>query len=317
MTEDAAAQTEAEPTAGTVEEEIIQRATLSYERLPMLEVVFDRFALALGTALKNHVGTPAEVRLKSFDYMTTGEALKALPAPQLVAVTSVEPWEGNIALVIDPALLFTTLELMLGGRTAPRSGWEPRSFTSIERRIGKQLADVILRRLSDSFDHVTAATFTVDHLESSPQAMVLAPPASSCVRVTMTVVLEDRGGTITFILPGQAMEKVRATLAQAFLGGKLGGDSSWRAQLTESLQDTNIALTAVLHQLRLPLTDVLHWKRGQVLDLGIDASHEVTVTCGDRDMFRAAMGRRKNGSVALRVTEELSEKDGIADDTAD
>ncbi|MFO7804425.1 MAG: FliM/FliN family flagellar motor switch protein, partial [Paracoccaceae bacterium] len=46
-------------------------------------------------------------------------------------------------------------------------------------------------------------------------------------------------------------------------------------------------------------------KPGQVLNLGIDTEHEVTVACSGKDMFRAAIGRRRNGSVALRVSAEL------------
>ena len=66
-----------------------------------------------------------------------------------------------------------------------------------------------------------------------------------------------------------------------------------------------MTLDAVLRERPVPLAEVLAWKPGAVIDLDITAHEEVTVFCAGRPMLRAAMGRRKNSSVALRVTEKL------------
>lgn len=298
----------------SVEEQIIRMATLSYERLPMMEVLFERFALSLGSALKSFSAVPSEVTLDAFEYMSCGEALDGLPAPWLVAASSAEPWEGKLALIIDPDLLFTMLEAMLGGRPSQETHWEPRSFTSIEKRLATRLCEVVLKELSETFSEVAEVQFAVDHLENSPHSTVLAPPGSACVKITLEVKIEGRGGKLIFVIPNMVFEPARAMLAQTFLGGQIGGDSSWQALLTDSIRDTNVDLVALLHEMKLPLTEVLGWRRGHVLDLGIDTENEVTVAVSGKKMFRAAMGRRRNGSVALRVTEELSEKDGIPHD---
>ena len=49
----------------SVEEEIIQRAKRSYERLPILEVILERFALAAGPAIKPYVGAICEANIES------------------------------------------------------------------------------------------------------------------------------------------------------------------------------------------------------------------------------------------------------------
>lgn len=298
----------------SVEEQIIRMATLSYERLPMMEVIFDRFALSLGSALKSFSSVTTEVKLDAFEYMSCGEALENLPAPWLVAVGSAEPWGGTLALVIDPDLLFTMLETMLGGRSAGTAQWTPRSFTSIEKRLATRLCDVVLKDLGEAFADVSKVAFTVDHLENSPHSTVLAPPGSPCVKITLDVSVEGPGGKLILVIPNMAFEPARAMLAQSFFGGEIGGDSSWQAQLAESLQGTDVDLVAILHELKLPLSDVLRWRCGDVLDLGIDTESEVTVSVSGKRMFRAAMGRRRNGSVALRVTQELNGKDAISHD---
>ena len=65
------------PDGAPVEEEIIQRAKRSYERLPILEVILERFALAVGPALKHYIGAICEARIDNIEYMPVGEALEA------------------------------------------------------------------------------------------------------------------------------------------------------------------------------------------------------------------------------------------------
>ncbi len=302
----------------TIEDEIIRVASESYERLPTLEVIFDRFALSLATALKKYTSAMTEVDLVSVDYMPCGAALESLASPSLLAITGATPWDGQLALAVDPELLFTTLEIMLGGRSAPVKQWTPRSFTAIEKRLGQRLCEAVLKDLSEAFAPFDKVEFAVANLESIPANAVLAPALSACVRIVMNVRFEGRGGALSFVIPNATIEKTRPLLARSFLGGQIGGDSSWRNQLTKSIRGTDVAVIAVLHELKANLRDVLDWAPGQVLDLGIDMTHEVTVSCSGKKMFRAAMGRRKNGSVALRVTEELSKmeegrKNGILD----
>jgi len=293
-----------------IEEEIIRSARANHQKLPVLEVIFDRFTLALGPVMKSYcAGAPAEAELKSFQYMACGEALESLSPSGLAMMTKVQPWEGAIGVVLDPKLLFTTLEIMLGGRNVSRATWTPRAFSAIEKRLGIRLCQVVLNELTEAFTWLCGVNFEVERIEGSPQALFLAPPSSPCVKVVMRVSFEDRGGTITFVMPHEAFEIVRPILAEPFQGGQLGGDSSWRELLTDTLKGTSVTVDAVLHEPNLSLAEVLSWKPGQTIDLGITTDQEVTVSCGELNMFSAAIGRRQNGSVALRVTRDYGERE--------
>lgn len=293
---------------GSIEEQIIQMASLSYERLPLLEAIFDRYALALGSAFKSFAAMPTEATLTAFDYLPCAPALEAIGGPALTAVVRAEPWDGRIGVAISPDLLFSVLEIMLGGRGGGGHTWKPRSFTAIERRFGQRLAEMVLGELEAAFETVGGVKLKVDHLENSPTNAVLAPPNAPAVRITLKVSLEDRGGTLDFVIPDSTLETVRPMLSQNFPGGELGGDNGWREALGRSIEGSEARITAVLHEVRVGLRTVLDWAPGDVIDLGVDMDHEATVSCNGRPMFRAAMGRRKNGAVALRVTDDLGDQ---------
>lgn len=302
------------PLSDRIEEQIIRSARSNHQRLPLMEVMFDRFALDLGPVMKSYCsGATAEATLGAFEYMSCGEAQDSLPPSGLAMVSKVLPWESSIGVVLDPNLLFATLEIMLGGRGATQSTWNPRAYSAIEKRLGQRLCQTVLNSLVDAFAQLCEVSFEIERIEGSPQALVLAPPTSPCARITMNISLEDRSGDITFLIPHSAFEEVRPVLAQPFRGGQLGGDSSWRELLTNTLQGTSVTIDALLTEPKLSLTEVLAWQPGQVIDLGIETDHEVTVTCTDLKMFTAAVGRRRNGAVALRITRDYSEKEDPQD----
>ena len=297
----------------SVEEEIIQRAKRSYERMPILEVILERFVLAVGPAIKHYVGAICEANIESIEYLTLGDALESVDSPALISVIEETAWDGAFALAIDPTLLISTLEITFGGRMTERSTWSPRSFTAIEKKIGSELTRLILDELTESFGKLAVVDFTVSHIETNAQAMVLAPPNTGCVKLRMHVTMDDRDGYFCLIFPFNALSTMRTMLVQPFHGGSLGGDKSWRKNMTEAIVETEVLVTARLHEGSVPLNDVLGWKKGDVLDLGITTDQAVALMCSGHEMYLAQSGKRRNGRIALRVTERLKNEEEMTD----
>ncbi|MGR3321921.1 MAG: flagellar motor switch protein FliM [Pseudooceanicola sp.] len=296
----------------SVEELIIERAKFSYARLPMLEVVFDRFALSLSQVLKAYLGAMTEVTLESINYLSCQDAVDSLPDPSLVCVTDAEGWAGPMAIVVDPELLFSVIEITFGGRTVAGTGTSPRSFTAIEKRIGQRLCEVTLEDLERAFAKVSPTGFKISHQESNPKALLLGPPASACVRAVLKIEAEERVGRVVFVLPNASFEPVNHVLSQAFTGGQLGGDTGWRNKMTGMLGHTRVTLNAVMCETTYSLREVLSWTPGTMLDLGVQADDPVTITCADLAIAHAEVGRRRNGHVALKFTERLYEDEELS-----
>lgn len=299
--------------SASVEEEIIQRAKRSYERLPILEVILERFALAIGPAIKHYVGAICEANIESIEYMQLGDALDSITSPALISVVEESSWDGAFALALDPGLLISTLEITFGGRMTERTTWSPRSFTAIEKKIGGEIARHILDELTEAFSKLAVVEFGVSHVETNAQAMVLAPPNTGCVKLKMHMTMDDRDGEFYLLFPFNALSTIRSLLVQPFHGGSLGGDKSWRKNMTDVIADTQVEVTARLHQGTVSLSEVLEWKKGDVLDLGILADQEVGLICADHEMYMAQTGKRRNGRLALRVTEQLKDEEEMTD----
>src|SRR5690606_7521049 len=65
---------------------IINSALVSYERLPMLEIVFDRLVRLMTTSLRNFTSDNVEVSLDQISSVRFGDYLNSIPLPAIIAV---------------------------------------------------------------------------------------------------------------------------------------------------------------------------------------------------------------------------------------
>src|SRR5215471_18271749 len=77
---------------------IIDSAMVSYERLPMLEIVFDRLVRLMTTSLRNFTSDNVEVSLDRITSVRFGDYLNSIPLPAILAVFKAEEW-GNYGLI--------------------------------------------------------------------------------------------------------------------------------------------------------------------------------------------------------------------------
>ncbi|HSR72563.1 MAG TPA: flagellar motor switch protein FliM, partial [Kiloniellales bacterium] len=265
---------------------ILNSALVSYERLPMLEVVFDRLVRMMSTSLRNFTSDNVEVSLDNISSARFGDYLNSIPLPAMLAVFKAEEWDNYALMTIDSALIYSIVDVLLGGRKGTAAlRIEGRPYTTIERNLVERMIHVVLGDLSAAFDPLSPTTFRFERLETNPRFATIARAANATVVVTLRVDMEDRGGRIELLIPYATLEPVRELLLQMFMGEKFGRDSIWESHLSTELWQTDIALEAVLDQVELPLGEVLEWKEGSRLTLNCTPKSKVAMRCGDVPMF--------------------------------
>src|ERR1700678_3790186 len=228
---------------------IINSALVSYERLPMLEIVFDRLVRVMSTSLRNFTSDNVEVSLDSITSTRFGDYLNSIPLPAMLTVFKAEEWDNSGLLTIDSALIYSIVDVLLGGRRGTAAmRIEGRPYTTIERNLVERLVAVVLQDLSGAFDPLSPVTFRFDRLETNPRFATIGRPANAAVLARLRVDMEDRGGRLEVLLPYATLEPVREILLQQFMGEKFGRDSIWETHLAEELWSTDIDLSVVLEE---------------------------------------------------------------------
>ncbi|MDE0809639.1 MAG: flagellar motor switch protein FliM [Alphaproteobacteria bacterium] len=284
---------------------IVNSALVSYERLPMLEVVFDRLVRMMSTSLRNFTSDNVEVSLDNITSIRFGDYLNSIPLPAMMSVFKAEEWDNYGLAVVDSALIYSIVDVLLGGRRGTAAmRIEGRPYTTIERNLVERLVNVVLSDLSAAFDPLSPVTFRFDRLETNPRFATIARPANAAVLARLRIDMEDRGGHLEVMLPYATLEPVRELLLQMFMGEKFGRDSIWETHLANELWNTEIELDAVLDQVVLPLNDVIKWKPGTQIMLNALPNSNIDMRCGEVPLFVGNMGQ-KGGNMAVKIVKKL------------
>src|ERR1700675_2831152 len=247
---------------------IIDSALVSYERLPMLEVVFDRLVRMMTTSLRNFTSDNVEVSIDNITSIRFGDYLSSIPLPAMLSVFKAEEWDNYGLITVDSALIYSIVDVLLGGRRGTAAmRIEGRPYTTIERNLVERLVAVVLADLSSAFDPLSPATFRFERLETNPRFATIGRPANAARPARLRIDMEDRGGRLEVLLPYATLEPVREILLQGFLGEKFGRDSIWEAHLAGELWHTTVPIQAILDTIELPLRQVLDWQVGTRINL--------------------------------------------------
>mgnify|MGYP006080966315 CR=1 FL=1 len=284
---------------------ILSSALVSYERLPMLEVVFDRFVRLMSTSLRNFTSDNVEVSLDNITSIRFGDYLNSIPLPAMLSVFKAEEWDNFGIISVDSSLIYSIVDVLLGGRRGTAAmRIEGRPYTTIERSLVERMLNVILGDLSAAFEPLSPVTFSFDRLETNPRFATITRPSNAAIVARLRIDMEDRGGQIELMLPYATLEPVRELLLQMFMGEKLGGDMIWETHLAEELLITDVDLEAVIDTQMMLLRDVFDFKVGSRIMLNATQDTLVQLVCGNVPMYKGQMGRKGN-KVAVRIGDRV------------
>ena len=284
---------------------IIDSAMVSSERLPMLEIIFDRLVRLMTTSLRNFTSDNVEVSLDRITSVRFGDYLNSIPLPAILGVFKAEEWENFGLVTVNSSLIYSIIDVLLGGRRGQGAvRVEGRPYTTIETSLIKRMIEVVLADAELAFKPLSPVKFNIDRLETNPRFAAISRPANAAILVRLRIDMEDRGGTVELLLPYATIEPIRATLLQMFMGEKFGRDPIWEGHLATEIGQAAIEVDAVLYEARLPLRRMMQLEVGDTLMLELKPDAMVTVRCGDITMTEGRMGR-VGDRVAVRVGKPL------------
>ncbi|HEX5779092.1 MAG TPA: flagellar motor switch protein FliM [Xanthobacteraceae bacterium] len=284
---------------------IIDSAMVSYERLPMLEIVFDRLVRLMTTSLRNFTSDNVEVSLDRITSLRFGEYLNSIPLPAILTVFKAEEWDNFGLFTVDSNLIYAMIDVLLGGRRgqAP-TRVDGRPYTTIETGLVKRMVEVVLNDAEQAFRPVSPVKFNIERMETNPRFAAISRPTNAAILVRLRVDMEDRGGAIEMLLPYATIEPIRETLLQSFMGDKFGRDPIWEGHLATEIWQAEIEVDAVLYEDMLPLKRLMDLEVGDTLMLDLKPEALVKVRCGAVGLTEGRMGR-VGENISVRVARPL------------
>jgi flagellar motor switch protein FliM len=284
---------------------LVDSGMVAYERLPMLEIIFDRMVRLLTASLRNFFSDNVEVTLNAISSVRYGDYISSIPLPAVLTVFKADPWDNYGLVTLDSNLIYLVIDVLLGGRRGQSQiRGEGRPYTTIEINLVKRMFEIVLADAEIAFGPVSPVKFTTDRIETNPRFASISRPANAAILIDLHLDLEGRSGRVELLLPYATIEPIRDLLLQSYMGEKFGRDSTWEGHLATEIWQAQMDIDAVLHEQQMPLRSVLNLRVGDTITFDQKADPLVLLRCGDQLISEGRMGR-VGESIAIQVVKPL------------
>jgi flagellar motor switch protein FliM len=266
----------------------------------MLDVVLERLGKTLQSSLRRIAGDGISIAVDPPASMRMGDYLQQLPAPALLCIARFEGNNAPALAVAGSDLVFSAVELFLGGRPLPVDGRPKRPFSAVERTLAERMVRLVLGDLATAFQPIAEIKLRLDRIETLPKFAAVVRDSGGVVVITVRLQMDRRGGELQLVLPNVSLEPLRDALRQAYPGEKLGRDLLWEQHLTQELLASGVRLSAVLDEPQIGLGEMMRWTVGSTLALGATPASPVKIYCGKSPVFMGSMGRHDD-RVVVRI----------------
>lgn len=280
---------------------------VSKDQIRSLHFIHDRFARNVTTSLAAFLRTSIELSVVSVEQFSYSEFLMALPDPTAFYAIAMPPADALGAVELNPAVAFAMIDRILGG--TGESGAPQRALTEIEQNVIDSVIKLILDHLTETWRPVTDIRFQIHARETRPQMLQVASWNEVVVLLAFDLKVGETRGLLNLCVPASVIEATGAGFAQGWQQTRREPTTEEQEWLTEHLGRVRLPVTTDV-QTRLTTRELIHLKRGHVLNLGVPAETEVNVRVGNIIKFKGRLATA-NGRAAVRVNRSCAASPGL------
>ena len=287
---------------------ILEAAGLALDRLPMLNVIFDRLATACGDGLKHLAASSIFYTLSGVESGRLGDFLDAYDANAVVAIFHAPEWDGHVLVGFDRDFIFTVMEVLFGADGTEPPVEDERTFSAIELRVAHMIFEQVGGALESSFGLVSQTPFRLERMETRMEFAVIGRRSNKAVQATFLLQGLNRGGEMFLVVPQTVLNPLRPSLARVLTGESAARDPRWTQQIAAEVQRAEVRLRAVLEERHLTLGEIAGLSVGQVLALDATPATRIKLEGNDRPLFWCHAGQSQ-GAYVLRIDEVIQDRD--------
>ena len=269
-------------------------------RMPTFEMMNEKFARVFRTTLSGLLRKVISISATHTDMLKFGEFLKILPVPTSLHLFKMEPLRGTALIVVESKIIFMLVDVIFGGSGKESFKIEGREFTAIESNIIKKIVIAALADLEKVWQPLADIKTSYQRSEVNPQFAHIVSPTDVVVVANFEVEVEYSSGMISMCLPYAMLEPIRERLQAGFQSEQMEVDKVWAERFKKSLVDSSVEMTVELGSTTLPMREVLHMKKGDVIPLDQYATEPLRLAVEGVPKFTCYPGTYK-GSQAVRV----------------
>ncbi len=271
--------------------------------LASIDMVNERFIRLFRLGMLEVLRISPRINPTRAQIMRFGDYLQDLRAPLSVNILRVNPLRGYSMAVIEPTVIFSSLDSFFGGFGRGVGQLPPgRLFTPTETRIIKLILQILFRSFKEAWSPLTALDYEHVSSEINPQFAQIADENDLIVLSRFEAEsTTSASGFIDMVIPYMSLKPIRDLLRSRLQtgDGNEESDKIWRDQLAQAVQDASIEVQVSLGKLDISMHQLKNLQVGDLLPFR--KPDYARMTAGDKPVFDVEVGSLGNNAAVMVV----------------
>jgi flagellar motor switch protein FliM len=234
-----------------------------------IDMINERFTRQLRVGLMDVLRTTPKISIERVRIEKYGAFLSTLQAPLSVNTVKFEPLRGYSLIVIDPVVIFSSLDNFFGGMGKGNTPLHPgRMFTPTETSIIRIMLNIIFGSLKEAWSPIISLDFVETASEINPQFAQIADENDLVIISRFVLALDaNTEGTISVVTPFISLKPIRDLLRSRIQTSEDNDAKAnqWRDEMRDACGHAKLELVVNLSQIQSTLKDLQHMAVGDIL----------------------------------------------------
>ena len=234
-----------------------------------LDMINERFIRVFRLGLLEMLRTSPKVNGTQVQIVRFGDYLKGLKAPMSVNMIRMNPLRGYSIVVIDPTVVFSSLDTFFGGFGRGVGDLPPgRLFTPTESRIINMILEVFFKSLKEAWSPIMPLEFELVSSEINPQFAQIADENDLVILTRFEAEGQlNSQGFIDLVYPYSSLKPIRELLRSRVQSGDGNeeSDKQWHDELEDAVESTSLETRILLGNIETSYGEIEAMREGDVL----------------------------------------------------
>ncbi len=273
---------------------------ISQDQIRSIHLLHEYFGRNFASSLSAYLRAFVEVNLASLEQMSYAAFIKSLPDPTLFASFGIRPLDGNIALELNPSLVFPMIDMILGG--PGRALTESRNLTEIELNIIEGVIKLAMRDLASAWHPIMELDFFLEGKGTKAQMFQIVSPVETVIAVHFELKIAENSGLMNLCIPSRLLKLLRNKFDQQWNVRRQKTAGNEAERIFELLKPISVPLSSEIQRSRLTVDDLLKVAVGDVIELNERVGDPVLLCVGGAAKFLGRIVQRR-GKRAFEIAD--------------
>lgn len=267
-------------------------------RLPVLEMIAERFSRALRKSLQTLFRYPVEIGAAGQQSLTFSDLNNQLNVPTSVSVATLLPIQGHSLICLDASLVYGFVDRYFGCLTGDAEHTPAaRDFTPTEKRVISRVRELLVVDLCAAWQDVLPVSYALVAEESNPHLVNVFAQEDELLMLSYPITFEGGAGQLQIVLPHAGLEPYLNKLGGLGRVDDLSENPQWQETIESQLLDSSVPLRCCVATAEVRLQDLLDMAPGDVLQVEMPKQHQLLAQ--DVPVFSGTMQER-SGKLVLQ-----------------